>query len=591
MQVDKKDKLRLQLSHPIQENIVYCVKISKRSLVGLNCNMKAHWICKRSTDVDRYQEHVGKVLLSPPGSPSQVHADLISAKVACLELREQCTGISVWNNAYALARGIVLLKSEESQSAAYVKSDCSFGYFGVNCSSVCSRCFGDELCNPYTGACENFHSCRAQDSPAVCEQGIKATTLLCGLKLSGSQFGRCVGLDSANHTALKLECDKKHKWICKRQELADLFDVYTDQFLSGPLDPMFYTSLSNAVIDCLSNSNCTGIVQDYQYFRRTTGINAIVTYDETATSYVRRECSFGYYGYNCASYCKKCYGGFRCSSITGQCPERMYCIGRFKGEMCELGIKHPKCPQNAPWWFYDGHCYYFEKKMKGPHAWANLQCSYYKDGKLARIDSAKEKEWLGDMLETESWIGLLKGGSAWKWSGDSNNIEPSKYTWLWDFPLAANGCVQMVEGGRLQALPCREHRSYICEKEIGTTQKSCLIYPWGSIRLAWSPVWTLIGPQLSGVIPTGLEPDVDTPWSLTLRSHTDWLGARRGFSLVPDSPGFIPIGLEPDIDIPRSLILQGHTDWLGARCGYSLVPDSPGSYRLAWSSTWILLSP
>ncbi|XP_042303454.1 uncharacterized protein LOC121920386 [Sceloporus undulatus] len=560
----------LQLSHPIQENTVYCVKISKRSLVGLHCNKKAHWICKRNTDVDRYQEHVGKVLLSPPGSPSQVHADLISAKVACLELREQCTGISVWNKAYALARGTVLIKSEERQSAAYVKSDCSFGYFGVNCSSVCNRCYGDELCNPYTGTCENFHSCRAQDSPAVCEQALhsewcphfpgwkywrgncyyfstepkaswidarkqcrrfRSTDLLWiesqsemdwifssnssdilwtglnsrkqnsiwvwsniksaakelnWLRLSGSQFGRCVSLDSANHTALRLECDKKHKWICKRQELEDLFDVYTDQFLSGPLDPMFYTSLSNAVMDCLSNSNCTGIVQDYQYFRRTTGINTIITYDETATSYVRRECSFGYYGYNCASYCKKCYGGFRCSSVTGQCPERMYCIGRFKGEMCELGIRHPKCPHNAPWWYYDGHCYYFEKEMKGPHAWANLQCSYYKDGKLARIDGAKEKDWLGDMLETESWIGLLKGGSAWKWSGDSNDIDPTKYTWLWDFPLTANGCALMVGKGRLQALPCREHYSYICEKEIAGLDLF-IDYP-GKILLAVYPL-------------------------------------------------------------------------------------------------------
>lgn len=75
-----------------------------------------------SQDTERYQEHKGKVLLSPPSLPSQVHADLNSAKEACLELREKCTGISTWNNAYALARGTVLLKSEESNSYAYVKS-------------------------------------------------------------------------------------------------------------------------------------------------------------------------------------------------------------------------------------------------------------------------------------------------------------------------------------------------------------------------------------------------------------------------------------------------------------------------------------
>lgn len=80
------------------------------------------WLLFPIAAVDRYQEHKGKVLLSPPGSVSQVHADLISAKAACLELREQCTGITIWNNAYAIARGTVLLKSEERWSAAYVKS-------------------------------------------------------------------------------------------------------------------------------------------------------------------------------------------------------------------------------------------------------------------------------------------------------------------------------------------------------------------------------------------------------------------------------------------------------------------------------------
>ncbi|XP_078240185.1 uncharacterized protein LOC144586226 [Pogona vitticeps] len=249
------------------------------------------------------------------------------------------------------------------------------------------------------------------------------------LKFNGSPSGRCIGLDLSNYIALSLNCSEKHRWICKRKEVNDLFDVYLDQFLSGPLEPMFYTSISNAVTDCLSDSKCTGIVQDYQYFRRTSGINTIIADKETATSYVRRECSFGFYGYNCASDCKKCYGGFQCNSVTGECPERMECIGKFKGELCELGIRNPKCPHNAPWWFYDGHCYYFEKEMKGQHAWANTRCSYYKDSHLVRIDSEKEKKWLGNMLEAESWISLLQRGNKWKWSASGEDIDPSKYSW------------------------------------------------------------------------------------------------------------------------------------------------------------------
>lgn len=75
-----------------------------------------------SLDVERYQEHKAKVLLSSTRDPLEVHADLHFAKEACLELREKCTGISTWQNAYVLARGTELMKSEESNSYAYVKS-------------------------------------------------------------------------------------------------------------------------------------------------------------------------------------------------------------------------------------------------------------------------------------------------------------------------------------------------------------------------------------------------------------------------------------------------------------------------------------
>ncbi|XP_053153370.1 uncharacterized protein LOC128345453 isoform X3 [Hemicordylus capensis] len=540
----------LRLSHPVQANTTYCVKISKHSLVALHCDAKAHWICKQSVVVDRYQKYEGKVLLSPPDFTPQVHTDLVSAKAACLQLREQCTGITVWNDTYALTRGTVLLRSEESHSVAYVKSDCSMGYFGRDCSSVCSQCYGNELCNPYTGVCDNLHSCRAQHSPAACEQALKsvwcprfsgwqywenncyyfsaeaaaswidarkqcrrfrntdllwlenkhelkwlfsgnssdilwtglnsrkqkfiwhwsnmksAAKVLHWMKFNGSTLGSCVGLNLFNKTALRLNCEEKYRWICKKKEVNEIFDVYVDQYLSGPLEPMYYTSLFAAVLDCLSYPNCTGVVQDYNYYRRTTGIDEIYTCDEIATAYIKRECSFGYYGDNCASLCQPCYGGFRCNSVTGKCPERMECVGQFKGELCALGIKNPKCPHNAPWWFFNGHCFYFEKEAKGNHAWASVQCSYYKDGNLVKIDNEKEKEWLGNMLETDSWIGLMQGGSTWKWSGGREDVNVSQYSWLWDFPSTANGCAQMLRGGKLRVLSCTEHHFYVCEKEI-----------------------------------------------------------------------------------------------------------------------------
>ncbi|KAM6474000.1 uncharacterized protein PHA67_006597 [Liasis olivaceus] len=251
--------------------------------------------------------------------------------------------------------------------------------------------------------------------------------------------------------------------------VVDLFDLYTDKFMSGPLEPMFYTSLSTAVVDCLSDSNCTGIVQDSRFFRRTRGIDEITASDETIFTYAKRECTFGYYGDNCALRCKKCYGGFRCNSVTGKCPEGLYCIGQFKGEHCELGLINPKCPLNAPWWFYDGHCYYFEKEKKGMYTWADKRCSYYKDAMLVKIDSMKEKEWLGAMLERESWIGLQQQRTTWTWSGGRGNVALAKYAWLWNFPATTGRCAQMMKGGSLQSLQCSEQHFYICEIEIGCT--------------------------------------------------------------------------------------------------------------------------
>ncbi|XP_039207752.1 uncharacterized protein LOC120311809 isoform X3 [Crotalus tigris] len=549
----------VQLSNPLQPNT--CVKVSKHSLVAVSCDTEAHWICQRSAVADRYQEHKGKVLLSPKSSMSQVHTDLISAKIACLELREQCTGITTWNNGYALARGTVLLKSKEKQSVAYVKSDCSLGYFGTNCSSVCNRCYGDELCNPYTGDCDIFHSCRSQDSPAVCEQALnsiwcpqfsgwrywekncyyfsaekesswifarkqcrrfrstdliwidsksemdwissaasreiwwiglnsrKRTAIwvwsdsksaakeLQWLKLEGNLSGRCVGFYPVNNTALKIDCSGKHKWICKRKERVDLFDLYTDMFLSGPLDPDIYTGLSTAVVDCLSDSNCTGIVQDSRFFRRTRGIDEIITSDENVFTYKKRECSLGYFGNNCVLPCKKCYGGFRCNSITGNCPERLYCHGQFKGELCELGLKNPKCPHNAPWWFYGKHCYYFEMEKKGNFDWAEKQCSYYKDSYLVRIGDENEKKWLDNMLEKESWIGLRQRKTRWEFVGGGGAVHVSKYTWLWDFPSTRDRCALMVKGRSFQALQCAEQHFYICKIQIADVSKFFTEYP------------------------------------------------------------------------------------------------------------------
>ncbi|KAF7249347.1 Protein P, partial [Varanus komodoensis] len=98
----------------------------------------------------------------------------------------------------------------------------------------------------------------------------------------------------------------------------------------------------------------------------------------------------------------------------------------------------------------------------------------------------QNKKWIGTMMETESWIGLLQAGTSWKWSGGGEHLDPSKYKWLWDFPATANGCALMMRGGKLRAISCTEQHFYICEKEIAGLDLF-IDYP-GKIMLAVHPL-------------------------------------------------------------------------------------------------------
>ncbi|CAM4597481.1 unnamed protein product [Lepidochelys olivacea] len=543
----------LWMSRPAQPNTAYCVKISNGILIALDCSAKAHWICKQSADTERYQEHKGKVLLSPPSLPSQVHADLNSAKEACLELRKKCTGISTWNNAYALARGTVLLKSEESNSYAYVKSDCSTGYFGRDCSSVCGLCHNDDLCNPYTGTCDDFHLCSVQSAPTACERAMKslwcprfsgwsywsgkcyyfsteapaswlqarekcrryrsadllwiespeemnwlfsvipsetfwtglnsrqqesiwiwsneksAAKELDWLSMNGHPSGRCAGIQPAPRSILKFNCENKYRWLCKKAESPHIFDVFLSRYLSRPFSSQkMYNSLHSAKIDCLHDRNCTGVVKVSQYFRRVAGIDEIhfapFSAPSSAISYVKRECSLGYYGENCAGVCLQCPGNFRCNSVTGKCPEKLMCVDKFKGEICESGLTSLKCPQDPTWWYWNGNCYYLEKKETMRWEQALAQCALYKHASLLQIDSAEEKMWVASMLEGGTWIGLSKQQSgAWQWtSGHGANLAVN---WLSDIKRGQSGCAQMKKGGELMATSCSTHLLWGCEKQ------------------------------------------------------------------------------------------------------------------------------
>nr|XP_033783553.1 uncharacterized protein LOC117351819 [Geotrypetes seraphini] len=169
------DNTWLQLSNILPEAVSSCIKVTPtRQLLAVACVERAKWICKRSADAERYQRFESRILLYPAMHPAEVHKELSTAKSACLSLTHSCSGITTWNNSYVLVEGTSLLESEEPNAFAYVKSDCSMGFSGKNCSSVCKVCFGDILCNPLTGDCNDVLRCQFQDAPASCRTGLKS---------------------------------------------------------------------------------------------------------------------------------------------------------------------------------------------------------------------------------------------------------------------------------------------------------------------------------------------------------------------------------------------------------------------------------
>nr|XP_032657397.1 uncharacterized protein LOC116837252 isoform X2 [Chelonoidis abingdonii] len=134
---------------------------------------------------------------------------------------------------------------------------------------------------------------RQQESIWIWSNGKSAAKELDWLSVTGNPSGRCAGIQPAPRSILKFNCENKYRWLCKKAESPNIFDVFLSQYLSRPFSSQkIYSSLHSAKTDCLYDRNCTGVVKVSQYFRRMAGIDEIhfapFTAPSSAISYVKR---------------------------------------------------------------------------------------------------------------------------------------------------------------------------------------------------------------------------------------------------------------------------------------------------------------
>ncbi|XP_029439310.1 uncharacterized protein LOC115079703 [Rhinatrema bivittatum] len=604
----------LQISNTLPAGIQACVKVSpRRVLLAVACVEQARWICKRSADAERFERFRSRLLLSPMMYPPERHSELSKAKSICLSLTDACSGISTWRTSYVLVRGTELLRNQEPNSSAYVKTDCSMGFSGKNCSSICDACFRDDLCNPQTGACNDVHFCHHQDAPGFCRTGMKslgcpphdgwwcwehncyffstrgarswlgardacrrykdtdllwfesrdelkwllskvspgitwtglnnkkwfifwhwanetsAKKTLSWLKLFGSVWGRCVGIDKSTQQLTKLSCENSYRWACKKRESAHLFETFPDRYMMKPFaSPDLFSSLADAQIACLLHQNCTAVVQIQDFFRILAGHDEIhftpASRDPAATIHVKRICTPGFFGDHCSGVCAPCHGNISCNSVTGGCPQPFTCVAKSDSELCERALTSYRCPQDPTWYYWSGHCYYIETKKTRSWEQARSRCEGYRNSSMLVIDSTAERGWVTSMLTSNVWLGLWKKDHVWTWS--SGQVADVTAKWFLNIRDAPGPCAQLRQkDGSLVASDCSAPVSWVCEKKAALDM--FLTYP-GRLLLSMSAMaehGSLAEAKLSCVLTPGCKGLASWPDRHVLVSSTEMVAA------------------------------------------------------------------
>ncbi|XP_048368092.1 uncharacterized protein LOC125441526 [Sphaerodactylus townsendi] len=248
--------------------------------------------------------------------------------------------------------------------------------------------------------------------------------------------------------------------------------------------PQRRASLQEAKDACyLQKERCTGVLSLHGAYYLVAGTVLVDSPGSGAILYVKSACSAGFCGDKCQKRCPPiCLSGRTHNPLTGQCDGLLSCTRQFSPS-CLHGLVNSRCPHNPGWWFWDGHCYYVEEHSSESWQGAKAACDAHgKHVGLLTLTSAKEKGWIMNMVQKESWIGLNDADKdgTWTWAeGQDADLSPS---WLTDVQLISGGCLGIGPQGEqnLAVSSCSELKPWICKAAVAP-QSSCPTEPgWRS---------------------------------------------------------------------------------------------------------------
>ncbi|KAG8128687.1 hypothetical protein E2320_015502 [Naja naja] len=230
------------------------------------------------------------------------------------------------------------------------------------------------------------------------------------------------------------DCSRPRKWICKREEVVDLFAEHDGRAFYFPdgVTPK-YPTLTEAKQACLAWQMCTGVTHSGKYFILHNSIDLYNTRNKMVRTSIKSICSAGRYGETCERVCPKCDDDAPCNPHTGLCSDSVFCSKNDSSFTCQTGtLIGGRCPVEDNWIYWRGSCYYIHKGENKKWRQARYMCRQYSNTDLLWITSTAEKKFLLSVLPSGTyWIGLngIKFCTHVRWS--YTNASDLDIEWLY----------------------------------------------------------------------------------------------------------------------------------------------------------------
>ncbi|XP_054663973.1 macrophage mannose receptor 1-like isoform X2 [Grus americana] len=123
------------------------------------------------------------------------------------------------------------------------------------------------------------------------------------------------------------------------------------------------------------------------------------------------------------------------------------------------------CPPCSKGWIYYGNsCYFYSKTLS---SWANAQhfCSVL-DTQLLEVDSPEEKEYIQNMLQGSSWLGIRDEEVEGTWKRANGTVVPRESSsWHRNEPNGGfqENCAAVRKDGEWYDFPCTGQLPWVCE--------------------------------------------------------------------------------------------------------------------------------